>query len=305
MQIGLALPQFDFSVPGHTPLPWAHVLDCARTAEAHGFHSAWLADHVFWSVEKYGAPPVRFTSLDSIPALAGVARATERIRVGTLVLCSQLRPPAVAAKALATLDVVSGGRLDVGLGAGWYEPEFHATGIPFERPAVRLRQLVETIEVYKARFEGRTPILVGGRGDRLLDVVARHADGWNTVWTVTPASYRARLDVLAAACERAGRDPATVRRTVGLYALVGEDEDDLRRRFDRVRDRTLPGVLDGVSLDDWREGHLVGTVEQVAEQLAEWADLGVAEVVACFGALPFCPTAVDDIGLLAAAQGLS
>jgi alkanesulfonate monooxygenase SsuD/methylene tetrahydromethanopterin reductase-like flavin-dependent oxidoreductase (luciferase family) len=321
MQIGLALPQFDFSVPGHTPLPYTDVLDCARAAEAHGFHSVWLADHVFWSVEKYGAPPHTYSSFDSIPALAGVARATERIRVGTLVLCAQLRAPAPAAKALATLDVVTGGRLDVGLGAGWYEPEFHATGIPFERPGVRLRQLVETIEVYRAMFAGGwgdapcrpapvqapgPPILVGGRGDRLLDVVARHADGWNTVWTIDFEWYRGRVAVLDAACERAGREPATVRRTIGLYTLVGEDEADLRRRWERLRERTLPGVLDGTSLDDWREGHLVGTVEQVAEQLAAWAGEGVGEVVACFGALPFGPTDVDDVGLLAAAaQGLS
>jgi alkanesulfonate monooxygenase SsuD/methylene tetrahydromethanopterin reductase-like flavin-dependent oxidoreductase (luciferase family) len=317
MQVDLALPQFDFSVPGRSPLPFDDVLVWARAAERHGLDGVWLADHVFWSVEKYGAAPHISSALDPITALAGVARATQRARLGILVLCTQLRPPAVAAKALASLDVVSGGRLDVGVGAGWYEPEYHAAGIPFERPGVRLRQLVEVIEVYKAMFAGgwedapckpqpvqrpRPPIVVGGRGDRLLEVAARHADGWNTVWAFTPDAYRERLAVFEAACERAGRDPAAARRTIGLFTLVGEDEADLRKRFERLRTATPPGVVDGTTLDEWRQGRLVGTVEQVAEQLRTWADLGVAAMVACLGALPFAVTDVEDLELLAAAR---
>ena len=317
MQVDLALPQFDFSVPGRSPLPFEEVLVWAEAAERLGLDGVWLADHVFWSVEKYGGPAHRSSAIDPIVALAGVARATSRVRLGPLVLCTQLRPATVTAKALASLDVVSGGRLDVGVGAGWYEPEYHAAGIPFERPGVRLRQLVEVIEVYKAMFAGgwedapcnpppvqrpRPPIFVGGRGDRLLDLVARHADGWNTVWAFTPDEYRGRLAVFEAACARAGRDPATLRRTVGLFTLVGEDEADLRRRFDRLRASTPPGVLHAMTLEDWRRGRLVGTVEQVAAQLRTWADLGVAAVVACLGALPFAVTDVEDLELLAAAR---
>lgn len=317
MQVDLALPQFDFSVPGRTPLEYEDVLVWARAAERLGLDAVWLADHVFWSVEKYGGPSHRSSALDPIVALAGIARATSRVRIGTLVLCTQLRPAAVASKALASLDVVSGGRLNVGIGAGWYEPEYHAAGIPFERPGTRLWQLAQAVEVYKAMFAGRwedapcnpppvqrlrPPVIVGGRGDRLLEVAARHADGWNTVWTLTPAFYRARLEVLDRACERVGRDPATLVRTIGLFALVGEDEADLRRRFDRLRASTPPGVLDATTLDDWREGHLVGTVAQVAEQLRGWADLGVSAVVACLGALPFAVTDVEDLELLAAAR---
>ena len=302
MHVGLALPQFDFSVPGRTPLPYEDVLQWARAAEEHGLDSVWLADHVFWSIEKYGGPPGTHSALDPIAALAGVARATRRVRLGTLVLCAPLRPAAVAAKALATLDVVADGRLDVGVGAGWYEPEFHAAGIPFERPAVRLRQLAETVDAYKARFAGRTPVFVGGRGDRLLGVVAEHADGWNTAWTMTVPDYRARLAVLERACERAGRDPSTVERSLCLYALVGEDEADLRRRFERLQQRTPLGVLDDVTLAQWRQGRLVGTVEQVQEQLAEWAEVGVATVVAGVGALPFAVSDVEDLAPLAAAR---
>lgn len=317
MQVGLALPQFDFSVPGESPLRYESVLAWAGAAERAGLDSVWLADHVFWSVEKYGAPAGAYTALDPLAALAGVARATTRIDLGTLVLCGPLRRPAVAAKALATLDVLSGGRLRVGVGAGWYEPDFHAAGVPFDRPGVRLRQLAETVEVYKAMFAGgwadapcdprpvrrpRPPVFVGGRGDRLLEVAARHADGWNTVWTLTPDGYRRRLEVLERTCDRVGRDPATLERSIGLYALVGEDEADLRLRFERLCSSTLAGVLSHVTLDEWRVGHLVGTVAQVVEQLGVWSELGVSTVVACFGALPFAVTDVEDVELLGAVR---
>ena len=154
MKLGLALPQFDFSVPGETPLRWPSVVAWAQAAEAAGFDAVWLADHLFWSVEKYGGPAGTSSALDPLVALGGLARATSRVGLGTLVLCGPLRPPAVAAKALATLDVISGGRLSVGLGAGWYEPEFRAAGVPFERPGLRLAQLAEAAEVFKAMFEG-------------------------------------------------------------------------------------------------------------------------------------------------------
>src|SRR5207244_11409482 len=94
----------------------------------------------------------------------------------------------------------------------------------------------------------RPPSGRGGKGDRLLDLCARRADGWNTVWVWTRDDYRARLDVLDAACERAGRDPASMTRSVGLYALVGENQADLGRRYDRLKAHPLPGVLDHVSL---------------------------------------------------------
>jgi alkanesulfonate monooxygenase SsuD/methylene tetrahydromethanopterin reductase-like flavin-dependent oxidoreductase (luciferase family) len=142
---------------------------------------------------------------------------------------------------------------------------------------------------------------VGGKGDRLLHLVAEVADGWNTCWVWAPDAYRARLEVLERACDAVGRDPGSVTRSLGLYALCGEDERDLGRRFARLQATTPAGVLDGVSLADWREGRLVGTVEQVREQAAGWADLGVETLVAGCGAAPFSVTAVDDVQMLAEA----
>ena len=326
MRIGLALPQFDFSVPGERPLRWSTVVDCARRAEDLGFQSLWLADHLFVEISPWGGSPGRYGVYDPIVALGALARVTARACLGTLVVCAPLRPPTVLAKALATLDVLAGGRLVVGLGAGWYEEEFVAAGVPFEGPAARLSHLAEACDVLRGMFGGgpfsfsgshvqaraarcrprpaqrpAPPIWVGGRGDRLLDVVARHADGWNTVWAWTPAAYRERLVALEGACERAGRDPSTVTRSLGLYALVAEDRRDLGSRFRRLADLAPAGVVGGTSLEEWREGRLVGTFEEVAEQLAEWEALGVEELILSAGALPFSVTALDDVDALAAA----
>lgn len=329
MRVGLALPQFDWSVPGEWPLQWETVVDWARHAEGLGFESLWLADHLFLDLARYGGSPEPGGCIDPLPALAALAGVTARPRLGTLVLCAPLRPPSLLAKALASLDVVSGGRLIVGMGAGWYEPEFAAAGIPFLAPGQRLVQLAEAIKVLEGMFDGgpftfegrywrvaearclpqpvqrpRPPIWVGGRGDAILRLVARHADGWNTVWRWTHEAYRQRLAVLAEACETRGRDPATVTLSLGLTTLVGEDERDLRRRFDRYTELAPAGVVDGTSFDDWRQGRLVGTVDQVQEQIEAWADLGVSELIVGAGAVPFAVAHPDDLEMVAQACSL-
>ena len=326
MEVGLALPQFDFSVPGQRPLGWDTVVESARHAEDLGFDSVWLCDHLFLDIAKYGGPPGRQECFDPLVSLAGLARHTSRVRLGTLTLCAPLRPAAVLAKALATLDLLSGGRLVVGIGAGWYAPEFAAAGLAFPPPADRLAGLAEAIQVLRGMFTGGPftfdgkhhraldahclprpaqengpPIWVGGRGDRLLEVVARHADGWNTVWAYTPDAYRARVAVLEAACERVGRDPQSVNRSLGLYCLVGEDEADLARRYQRLQRLSPQGVLDDVPLSQWRRDKLVGTVAGVQDQLEEWVGLGVSTLVACAGAVPFSVVSSDDVEMLAAA----
>jgi alkanesulfonate monooxygenase SsuD/methylene tetrahydromethanopterin reductase-like flavin-dependent oxidoreductase (luciferase family) len=142
-------------------------------------------------------------------------------------------------------------------------------------------------------------VVVGGKGDRLLSLVAEAADGWNTCWVWTPAAYCDRLEVLDRACHAVGRDPASVTRSLGLYALCGEDEHDLERRFERLRRLSPPGVLDRVTLDQWREGRLVGTVAEVREQAAGWSALGVETLIVGLGAVPFAVTALDDLELVA------
>ncbi|MDQ1375599.1 MAG: hypothetical protein QOJ09_2937 [Actinomycetota bacterium] len=313
MDVGLALPQFDYASSTDAPPPWETTCRWAVRAEQLGFGSVWLADHLFLSMDfKYGGPPGRHRAVDPLVGLAAIARVATTVRLGTLVLCAQLRPPRVLAKALAGLDRISHGRLVAGLGAGWYEPEFAEAGVAFERPGVRLRQLAEAVEeIRQTCASGATrppplraacpPIWVGGKGDRLLDVVARHADGWNTVWTWTPEQYRERVTVLDRAAERAGRDPATITRSLGLTTLVGEDEADLARRYQRLQEATPPGVITNMPFIEWRRGRLVGTPEQVREQLGGWADLGISTFVVGLGALPFGVSDPDDLELVASA----
>ncbi len=324
MRIGLALPQYDYSVPGESPLTFPTLAEHARRGEAAGYDSLWLSDHLFLDLAKYGASDEVHGAFEPIATLAALAEVVTRPRLGTLVLCEALRPPAIAAKALASLDRIAGGRLDIGLGAGWYQPEYDAIGIPMPTPGERLRRLRECTEIFDGLLGGapfdyhgeffdvagarvapaalqqpRPPVFIGGKGDRLIATAVACADGWNTCWAWTHADYRQRLDVLERACDQVGRDPATVWRSLGLYALVGEDERDLAARFERLRAGTPPGVLDAVTLDAWRVGRLVGTVEQVREQAERWAELGVETLIVGPGAVPFQVASLDDVDALA------
>ncbi|HLJ07238.1 MAG TPA: LLM class flavin-dependent oxidoreductase, partial [Acidimicrobiia bacterium] len=290
--------------------------------------SLWVSDHVSLSIERYGGPPGEQFAYEPLTTLAALAGVVSGPRLGTLVLSEALRPAGVLAKALATLDRLCRGRLDIGIGAGWYAPDYEAVGLSLPPPAERLARLREALAVLDALLPGgpaslngkahivrgatnlppalqapRPPIFVGGKGNRLLRLVAEMADGWNTCWVWTPEDYRQRASVLDRACEDAGRDPASVRRTVGLYALAGEDERDLAARYERMRKNAPGGMLDGVALDEWRTGRLVGTVEEIAEQVAGWAALGVAELIVSAGPLPFSISGLDDLEMLKLALG--
>jgi probable F420-dependent oxidoreductase len=322
MRIGLALPQYDYSVPGESPLRWETILEHARRAEALGFDSLWLSDHLFLDLVKYGGTDERQGAFEPLVTLSALARAVTRPRLGTLVVCEALRPATVLAKALATLDRITAGRIDVGLGAGWYEPEYEAVGLAFPPPGERLARLAEAVDVVRGLLPGgpftfdgryhradgavnrppalqqpRPPVFVGGKGDRLIRLAAEHADGWNTCWIWTPDAYRGRLDVLERSCEKVGRDPATVWLSLGLYALCGEDYGDLERRFARMRDVMPRGAVTG-ALDEWREGRLVGCVDEIRAQRDGWEALGVETLIVGAGPLPFSVTALDDVELL-------
>ena len=330
MRAGLALPQFDYSAAGESRLSWDTVASYATLGEQCGFDSLWLCDHLFLSTEKYGGPVEPSDGFEPIATLGALARVTTRARLGALVFCEALRPASVLAKALASLDVVMGGRLEVGLGAGWYAPEYPPIGMEMPSLDVRLARLRDALVVCRGMLDGgpfthdgryhraqdapnepaacqqpHPPITVGGKGDRLLRVAAELADVWNTCWAWTPDAYAERVAALERACDAVDRDPATLGRSLGLYSLCGEDDADLAARFRRLQDVSPRGVLDGVTLDEWRVGRLVGTVDEVAEQVARWEALGVDTLVLGVGAVPFAVTAPDDVELLAHAVGLA
>jgi probable F420-dependent oxidoreductase len=325
MRFGVALPQYDNSVAGENPLRFNTVVAWAHAAERAGFDSIWLSDHLRWDIAKYGGPPDHSGLFEPLVTLGALARLTTTVRLGTLVLLEALRPPAVLAKSLATLDRISDGRLDIGIGAGWYEPDYTAIGRTLPAPGERIARLGESLHIVTAllggealEFEGqyysvrgarllpgpvqtpRPPVFVGGKGDRLLRTVASHADGWNTCWAITPDAYRDRVDALERACEAEHRDPATISRSLGLYTMVGTDDADLERRYERLRARTPPGVLASEDARSWRRGRLVGTVSEVREMVDEWERLGVGEIICGFGALPFQVSDLDDLELFGA-----
>ncbi|HZD17579.1 MAG TPA: LLM class flavin-dependent oxidoreductase [Actinomycetota bacterium] len=305
MRVGLALPHYDFSLPGGGPITFARVAEVARTAERLGFDSVWASDHFFASLERYGGGPEPQGSLEPLTTLAALAPLTERVRLGTLVLSAGFRHPAVLAKSATAIDLLSGGRLDLGVGAGWFEPEYRAFGYPFGPLDEHFRILEETLEVLGRLFAGgpasyrgerytlreaynhpspaqspRPPIWVGGKGGpRSLRLIARLADGWNTVWRWTPESYAERVEAARAACERAGRDPATLRLSLGLFTVLGTDEADLERRYATIAERLPAGVAAQMPLQTLRREGLAGTPGQALERLAAFAELGVEELI--------------------------
>ena len=302
MDIGLALPQYDFSVPGERPLAWSTVLAIADRAVELGFTSLWLSDHLFLSLENYGGSGERYDSFEPISALGALAARYPEVTVGTLVFCVQFRAPRLLAKQLQTLDALAPGRVVAGLGAGWYRPEFDALGIPFEEPRVRMRQLTDaTREIRSFLGDRDVPLWYGGKGDYVVRLAARHADGWNTVWAWQPDAYKAKLDIVERELAAQGRDPSTFMLSLGLTTLIAENDADLQRRWDHWRSVAPDRMLDQFDFDDWRSGRLIGTVEQVREQVSAWRTLGVRLLVVNLGALPFSLTDPDDLDLVASA----
>ena len=234
-KIGLVLPMGESFVDGSTAR-WSEIRDLAIQAEAMGFDTVWLADELLWR-------PVDGETRGwwECVAMAGaVAASTSRVNVGTWVLSALHRNPGITAKAVETLDEISGGRFVLGLGSGHAGRQAHAFGLPEDHVFGRFEEAVEIIVPLlrqgRADFEGtfhaardlehrpvgprpgRIPIMVGAKGPKMLQLAVRHADIWS--WYVEERSdlteFGPRLEALLAACDAAGRDPATIGRSAGI-----------------------------------------------------------------------------------------
>jgi probable F420-dependent oxidoreductase len=322
MRFGLSLPHYGFSLPSGQ-ISFADAAEWARRAEALGFDSVWVSDHLFYSFARYGADPSPIASLEPLTTLAGIAAVTDHVRLGTLVLCAAFRHPALLAKAATSIDLVSGGRLELGLGAGWMAEEFQAFGYRFGSARERFAVLEESVEVLERLFGGEAvtyegptvtlreatlrpapdrppPLWVGGKGGpRLLRLAARLADGWNVVWRMSPEAYVGKVSDVRAACEAEGRDPSTFGLSVGLYSLIGEDEAAARAAFQRGR-AAAPG--NSMAADDygtWLADTLSGTPEQILERVAAFESLGVREIIVSPWVLPFAIHEPEQVELFA------
>jgi probable F420-dependent oxidoreductase len=235
IRIGIQLPEVEREVR------WPEVRAMARLAEDVGFDSLWLGDHLLY---RFASGEAR-GPWEAWTMLAGLAAATDRIALGPLVASTSFHNPAMLAKMAATVDEVSGGRLILGLGAGWNETEYRAYGFPFDHRISRFEEAFTIIRTllregaidfagafYEARDcellprparPGGPPLLVGSNGERMLSITMPHADAWNSWYADTGnrpegvASLRERVD---AACRAAGRDPAAVERTVAVLVRL-------------------------------------------------------------------------------------
>jgi probable F420-dependent oxidoreductase len=213
--------------------PWSEIRQMAEAAEAVGFDSIWVMDHLLFRNDEGESGVWECFSL-----VAALAAATSRVEIGTLVACLPFRNPGLLAKIVDTIEEVSGGRLILGLGAGWHEPEFAAFGYPFDHRASRFEEgfaiLRGLLREGRVDFEGRfhqapdcvllprgprpegPPLMIGTRGERMLRLTAEHADLWNGCWFRDPPEVGAQLALVDAACTSVGRDPASLGRTGGV-----------------------------------------------------------------------------------------
>jgi probable F420-dependent oxidoreductase len=228
---------------------WADLAALARRAEEAGFDSLWIQDHVLFRFENRDEAEAPWESFSLLAALAAV---TTRAELGTLVTCTSFRNPALTAKIADTIDEISGGRVILGLGAGWHEPEYIAYGYPFDHRVSRFDEALQIIHGLLRHghvdFEGRyytardcelrprgprangPPILLGTTGHRMLRLTARYADSWNVYFSRT-GNRAGGIPVLRAAvddaCAEVGRDPATLERTAAVFVdLTGQATDE-------------------------------------------------------------------------------
>jgi F420-dependent oxidoreductase-like protein len=266
-------------------------------AEKLGYNSIWLYDHFFTYPEATSDPC--FESWTTLSALAAITR---KVGLGTLVTCNSYRYPSLLAKISATLDVISNGRLDIGIGAGWCSAEYSAYGIPFPETPVRIEQLREAVQIIRKMwteeeptFHGKyytiekainspkpvqkphPPILIGGRGKKAtLRIVAEFADRCNFGGGCTLDEYRELVGVLQKHCEAVGRNPGEVEKThIVDCAIIGENTEEVKQKTKRFKRQ-------GMSVKEFAERNLVGTPEEVISRLQEFVNAGFTYFVLRF-----------------------
>jgi probable F420-dependent oxidoreductase len=272
LRIGLQLPEVERRVP------WPEYVAMARAAEEVGFDSVFVGDHYLYRGD--GRPDRG--PWEAWTLLAALAAATERVQLAPLVACTAFHNPAVLAKMAATVDEVSGGRLVLGLGAGWNEAEFRAFGLPFDHRASRFEEALGIIRRLLAgervTFEGRfyrvedavllprpsrrPPLMLGSDGERMLRIALPHVDAWNS-WTAwygnTPEGFGSLNAKITALAEEIGRDPREVARTACALVVVDRDAPDRRN-------------TEGVT-------PLEGSPERIAQGLRDLAEAGADEAI--------------------------
>lgn len=284
-------PRFSIQT-GQQFASWDEIVRIWQDAEALGYHGAYTYDH-FMAVQLDPFDPC----LEAWTSLAALATLTSRLRIGILVGGNTYRHPAVVAKMATTLDVISRGRVDFGIGSGWFEREHQAFGIPFRTARERCEMLDEALGLIRAlwtereaTFSGRyytldkaiaepkpvqrpyPPILVAASGEkRMLRIVARHADAWNGFGS--PAVFRHKIAVLERHCEREGRDAARIEKSVLVPAAIGEDEEAFAPLIQGY------AYYQGLTPEEARSWMLLGSPSDVTAQIEAFLAVGVTHFI--------------------------
>ena len=291
---------------------WETMTGVAQRIEEVGFESLWVYDH-FHTVPV----PTQEATYEAWTLMASLAAVTSTVRLGQMCTCNTYRPPSYLAKVAASIDVISGGRLEMGIGAGWYEHEHDGYGYPFLEPGPRIRMLEEGVEIMKAmwtedvvdydghhyRLQGaicqpkplqspHIPLWVAGGGEQLtLRVAARHAQYTN--FGVKPEWFSHKSDVLAGHCRDLGRDFEEITRSANFNIVCADTEAEVADRIGAVRARFEEHVTAEKAEEQLRlYRHNSGTPEQVVDGLREWEKLGLAYAIAYF------PDAAYDLSSL-------
>jgi len=276
------------------------VKSVALECEKQGFDFAWLNDHMI----TFGAPQVSF--LECWTTLSALAAVTTTIRLGCYVLSNPFRFPSVSAKMAASLDAISRGRLDFGIGAGWFEPEFTAYGLDFPKASVRIEQLEEALMIIKkmwteekATFRGKyyhiqdayctprpvqkphPPIWIGtmiGR-KRMFNTIAEHADGWtlSSLYLPKPEDYRREIEELQTYFQKSGRSMISLKKAQGIGCIVARNEQELKEKTKRY------GPVK-ISFENYvtTQPLLQGTPDHCVETLRRYVDVGVTHFILTF-----------------------
>ena len=277
MKIGIRIDNF---VPGtefRVASSYAEIREMAQVAEREGLDSIWLSDHLLFRFD----PDVTMGPWECWTLLSALAETTNNIELGTMVLCNPFRNPALLAKMAHTLDEISGGRLILGVGAGWHQPEFDAFGYPFDR---RVDRFEEALQILRPLLKGQSvdfagthyqvqncvitplgprpdgiPLLIGASSPRMLRLTARYADKWNTAWLGDPQELTEPLEQLRDACNEVGRDQATLDVTVNV-SLAFPDLGD-------------------TTTNPFGENPLSGTVESLAQAFQRYSEAGAGHLI--------------------------
>ncbi|MFE9928527.1 TIGR03560 family F420-dependent LLM class oxidoreductase [Streptomyces sp. NPDC005533] len=292
-KVGLQIPGYSFPGTMDNQL-FDRVVEMAQTAEANGFDSLWTMDHVH-QIASVGEPDEPI--LEAYTTIAALAAVTSTASLGVLVSCNGFRNPALLAKMVTTIDVISKGRAMLGIGAGWHEEECRAYGMDFQTTGERLKGLAEAVQICRAmftehapRFSGTyhridepinvpgpinpdgPPILIGGGGEKvLIPMVARYGDACN--FFGAPATVRHKIDVLEKACAAVGRDSGEITKTWLGHAIITESEAELQEGLERL------GTLLGRAPSAVRGFALCGTPAEVRRQIAEYRDAGAEGLI--------------------------